>query len=69
VTVLALVVWTATRDFAPSLVWDREDHGVGRLGQVLINKYLLPLEIASLTLFLVIIGAGVITRPERKENS
>lgn len=35
-------------------------------GALMVKGYLFPLELVSLTLFLVIVGAGVITRPESR---
>jgi NADH:ubiquinone oxidoreductase subunit 6 (subunit J) len=38
--------------------------GVAQLGEVIIRDHLLSLEILALTLFLVIVGAGVVARPD-----
>ncbi|MCC7442222.1 MAG: NADH-quinone oxidoreductase subunit J [Bdellovibrionales bacterium] len=61
----ALIGWVSMAHL-PSIEWDRAGEGVAGLGRVLVSDYLLPIEILALTLFLVVVGAGVITRPERR---
>ncbi|HTL13288.1 MAG TPA: NADH-quinone oxidoreductase subunit J [Bdellovibrionota bacterium] len=58
------IIWMTVRDFVPSVVWDKDHGGMVGLGNALVTEYLLPVEILALTLFLVVVGAGVITRPE-----
>ena len=38
------------------------------LGRVLADEHLLSLEILALTLFLVVLGSGVVARPEEKQK-
>ena len=44
-------------------------HNLTTIGKSLIDKQFLSLQILGLTLFLVVVGAGVIARPEMKEKS
>ena len=42
--------------------------GVADLGKSLVQDHLLSLEILALTLFVVVIGSGVVARPEVKDE-
>lgn len=44
-------------------------HNLATIGKSLMDKQFLSLQILGLTLFLVVVGAGVIARPEMKEKS
>lgn len=54
------------RDFGPISISGSRPN-LAEIGSVLISQHLLPLEMVSLLLFLVIIGAGALSRPEMKK--
>jgi len=45
-----------------------KSEGLVALGERLIQEHLLPLEILAITLFLTIVGSGVIARPESDDD-
>lgn len=61
------VIWFATRDLALETGMPEGFQGAGdlfSLGKAISEQHMLAFEIFGLTLFLVVIGAGVIARPE-----
>ncbi len=64
---------TQVVEFGPVPQMDGADiinnQNVAVLGQSLAENHLLSLEILGLTLFLVVVGGGVVARPERAEPS
>jgi NADH:ubiquinone oxidoreductase subunit 6 (subunit J) len=59
------VVWLGTQDLAAPEA-GAGGPGLARLGQLLMQEHFISLEVLGLTLFLMIVGSGVIARPERK---
>ncbi len=60
------VIWLGLRGLSdlPGAVAPAQGQNLGGLGSTLIEENFLSLDILALTLFLVIVGAGVIARPE-----
>ena len=65
----AWVIWFGARHL-PSDQYSQSMEGsdMAALGKTLTNQHLLSLEVLALTLFLVLIGGGVIARPERQKE-
>lgn len=57
-------IWFGLRDFEMPMDVEAIRLGLNDLGGLMIKDYLIALEVLALTLFLVIVGAGVISRPE-----
>jgi NADH:ubiquinone oxidoreductase subunit 6 (subunit J) len=61
------VIWLGTQDLsAPEPVSGGAD--LAKLGRVLIGEQFLSLQVLGLMLFLLVVGSGVIARPEKKEE-
>ena len=74
---LATVLWFAARQlpdmpttdvFSLTVRASNSIKGVADLGKSLVQDHLLSLEILALTLFVVVIGSGVVARPEVKDE-
>ena len=76
VLLIALVLAVTSHRFGPSAgvpgagvpVADEAGYPVDRLGQALLGDYLLPFEIASVLLLVVMIGAAYLAKGRRRED-
>lgn len=64
----ASVIWLGSRSFLEDLsAIPTDGSDLKALGKSLVEDHLLSLEVLALTLFLTLVGGGVIARPERSE--
>ena len=71
VLLIALVLAVTSYRFGPATagpVSDEVGYPVDRLGQALLGDYLLPFEIASVLLLVVMIGAAYLAKARRREE-
>jgi NADH-quinone oxidoreductase subunit J len=71
VLLIALVLAVTSYRFGPAAgvpVADEAGYPVDRLGQALLGDYLLPFEIASVLLLVVMIGAAYLAKARRREE-
>ena len=75
VLLIALVLAVLSHDFAPTAAvappaaaGAEEGYPVAKLGQALLGDYLLPFEIASVLLLVVMIGAAYLAKGRRRET-
>jgi NADH-quinone oxidoreductase subunit J len=62
-------IWSGTSQYEGVLEQSPSAaQNVFSIGRVLTENYLLPLEVLGLMLFLVIVGSGVIARPDEPES-
>jgi NADH:ubiquinone oxidoreductase subunit 6 (subunit J) len=65
----AWVVWFATEGVSEGSLGEiTEGTDVEALGHALTGQHLLSLEVLALTLFLVLVGGGVLARPDRSDS-
>jgi NADH:ubiquinone oxidoreductase subunit 6 (subunit J) len=65
----AWVIWFGGGHFPDELLPQAgEGTDIAALGKVLTGQHLLSLEVLALTLFLVLVGGGVIARPDPQED-
>ncbi len=66
----ALVIWNGSNDLpASNRMSVPMPVDLGVMGKILTQENLLSLEVLALTLFLVLIGGGVVARLEREDHS
>jgi NADH-quinone oxidoreductase subunit J len=63
----ALVLAIRAADFRPEWLETRQKYPVGALGQALLGDYLVPFELASVVLLVVMIGAAYLAKGRRRE--
>jgi NADH-quinone oxidoreductase subunit J len=63
----ALVLAIRAANFQPEWLETREKYPVGALGQALLGDYLVPFELASVVLLVVMIGAAYLAKGRRRE--
>lgn len=67
---VALVIWVGARPQSGTLVdqlreLPKTGNNLSGLGKAILEGHVLSLEVLALTLFLVLVGGGVLARPER----
>lgn len=63
------IIWLGARDFPEiTLVLSKEGSDLGSVGKMLTQDNLLSLEVLALTLFLVLVGGGVVARSEGSDS-
>ena len=66
----ATVIWIGAKGLSEiSFVLSQEGADLASIGRVLTQDHLLSLEVLALTLFLVLVGGGVVARYEGEESS
>ena len=65
----AFVIWLGTRELPESVLGSFTGNDLGDLGRLLTQDNLLSLEVLAQTLFLVLVGGGVVARLERSDHS
>jgi NADH:ubiquinone oxidoreductase subunit 6 (subunit J) len=65
----ALVMAVRAANFQPGWLETREQYPIGALGQALLGDYLVPFELASVVLLVVMIGAAYLAKGRRREVS
>jgi NADH:ubiquinone oxidoreductase subunit 6 (subunit J) len=68
VLLAALLLAIRTAQFAPEPVVKDQKYPVAALGQALLGDYLVPFELASVILLVVMIGAGYLAKARRHES-
>jgi NADH-quinone oxidoreductase subunit J len=68
VLLIALVLAITSTDFASNPLPAYELYPVDRLGQTLLGDYLVPFEVVSVVLLVVMIGAAYLAKGRRREN-
>lgn len=64
----ALVLAIRAANFQPEWLDTRQKYPVGALGQALLGDYLVPFELASVVLLVVMIGAAYLARARRRPS-
>lgn len=62
------LAWIAVRGWVPQGGNQTFVSEIDAMGRIMVGEYLLPTEIVAISLFLVIVGIGVISRPEEKKK-
>jgi NADH-quinone oxidoreductase subunit J len=65
----ALVMAIRSAGFVPDWMDTTQRYPVGALGQALLGDYLVPFELASVLLLVVMIGAAYLAKARRREET
>lgn len=66
----AAIIYLGASDFPVSQTpAPAQGNDLASLGKVMVENHILTLEVLALTLFLVLVGGGVVARPESAENN
>lgn len=58
-------IWVGLSQISYIFDFSGTKKGLIDLGKILVQNHLLPLELLALTLFIAIVGSGVVSRPDR----
>lgn len=62
------IMWFGIRQVPSRFIYSENAGGLAKLGETLVSKHLLSVEILGVIVFLVVIGIGVVSRPEKKRE-